>query len=647
MWLRIGKKKEPKGGIEMFDRERCRRLFCGSWTPPPGVLDHHLYGAPVPDFPFMIDTNGDGRLAPAKPSTWMYPTQFPSKAYHVGKRLSLPSPSRLPLLVPEEDNGANKGKSKATAADTVVATDMEALNESDYGDEDGMDVDDSDEEDAAPPSNVVVIDGLDENVSAAMFRGLATDALFQAHATPLAILCAQRRMWLQFADTTNGRRAQGALGGMATGIRATYTSEREFESAARYTQDIWTAEFEEDDPMPTTVSSFEHRTAAEDPTPATVSSLERRTAADDPIPATVSSFERRMAVDDPIPATVSSFERRTAADDMSLSRTPSPVPEVAMIEEQQSPGLTSASRTDFVPGVAPSPPAVTISPAPAQERCSSSPPASVTRIPPLPSLPAVEHPLSPAPRPVVTRSSPPPPSSFATRSSPPIRSRAPLEERLEIRPPPRVPPAAPRAMLRPLEQRLSFAPMRLDGSSAQRETRPLPQRNTVPLYHRLSSAIPLGERLGPRNSGLLEQLSAPPIEHPRAGSHESGGTGKRKREVEAPVPPIASSSRTTLNSIKGDEVDEGRTHKKVRRGKRSGRLVREYEQRKAERANKTEGVVNERDEESETQAHLESVLQTVAEVAEAEDALAIAWDGEVAPAWAPEEDEDDAGPAKM
>ncbi|KAJ7707939.1 hypothetical protein B0H16DRAFT_1481472 [Mycena metata] len=129
--------------------------------------------------------------------------------------------------------------------------------------------------------------------------------------------------------------------------------------------------------------------------------------------------------------------------------------------------------------------------------------------------------------------------------------------------------------------------------------------------------------------------------------HESGGTGKRKREAEAPVQPIASSSRTTLNSIEDGEVDEGRTHKKVRRGKRSGRLVREYEQRKAERANKTEGVVNERDEESEMQAHLESVLQTVAEVAEAEDALAIAWDGEVAPAWVPEKDENDAGPAKM
>ncbi|KAJ7713240.1 hypothetical protein B0H16DRAFT_1478880 [Mycena metata] len=109
--------------------------------------------------------------------------------------------------------------------------------------------------------------------------------------------------------------------------------------------------------------------------------------------------------------------------------------------------------------------------------------------------------------------------------------------------------------------------------------------NTAPAAKERCSLVPppvLRHTVG----GLLERLSAPPIEHPRSEGHESGGTGKRKREAEAPVQPIASSSRTTLNSIEDGEVDEGRTHKKVRRGKRSGRLVREYEQRKAERANK-------------------------------------------------------------
>ncbi|KAJ7737990.1 hypothetical protein B0H16DRAFT_1466020 [Mycena metata] len=202
-------------------------------------------------------------------------------------------------------------------------------------------------------------------------------------------------------------------------------------------------------------------------------------------------------------------------------------------------------------------------------------------------------------------------------------------------------------MLRPLEQRLSFPPLRSEEQSPQREVRPLPRRNAVPLYNRLSSAIPLGERLGPRNNGLLDRLSAPSIEHHRTEERESPGVSKRKREVETLVPPIASSSRTTLESVEDGEVREERAYKKVRRGKRSGRLVKEYEQRKAERAHQAGGVIDKRDEESKTRAHLESVLQTVAEVAEVEDSLPIEWDGKVAPSWAPEDEDDEVGPAKM
>ncbi|KAJ7746407.1 hypothetical protein B0H16DRAFT_1726582 [Mycena metata] len=611
MWLRIGKKREPKGSVEMFDRERRRRLFCGSWAPPPGVLDHHLYGAPVPDFPFMVDTNGDGRLAPAKPSTWMYPTQFPSKAYHVGKRLAAPPPSRLPLLKSKEDGGASKGKGKAPAADNIVVTDMEVLDESDYGGEDGMDLDDSDEEAAAPPSNVVILDGVDESVSAAIFRGLAADALFQARAAPVSILRAQGRMWLRFADTTNGRRAQGALGSLAPGVRATYTSEREFENVAQYTHDIWTEELEEDGPMPATVSSF------------------------------------GIEEDDPMTATVSSFERPSAADDRVSNHPSPPAPEVTMDEEHESLKSTSASQEDSAPEIATSPsPAIPPVPPTREQRSPTPTPAAIRLSPPL-SPPATARPSSPATLSTATPLPPPASAPLAARSAPPIRSNASLEERSVITLTPRDPPTAPRAMLRPLEQRLSFAPWRSEEQSPQREVRPLPRRNAVPLYNRLSSAIPLGERLGPRSNGLLDRLSAPSTEHHRTEERESPGVSKRKREVETPVPPIASSSRNTLESVEDGEVREERAYKKVRRGKRSGRLVKEYEQRKAERAHKAGGVIDERDEESETRAHLESVLQTVAEVAEVEDSLPIEWDGEVAPSWAPEDEDDEAGPAKM
>ncbi|KAJ7778122.1 hypothetical protein B0H16DRAFT_1448792 [Mycena metata] len=239
---------------------------------------------------------------------------------------------------------------------------------------------------------------------------------------------------------------------------------------------------------------------------------------------------------------------------------------------------------------------------------------------------------------------PAPPSSSAASSS----ARLPLEERLTSACISAAQPTAPRAMLRPLEERISFAPPQSNLAEPQRQTHPLPrrdERNTVPLYNRLSSSVPLGARVGPKNESLLERLATRPVDLTglTAGLPESSHAGKRKREPTPPATPRASGSQLPESSTE----EAPRPRKKVRRGRRSGKLVKEYERRKAERASRTEGEVELVDEEGETQAHLEAVMQVVAEVEDAEKQLKVAWDGEVAPSWAPEEDDKDNGPAKM
>ncbi|KAJ7749487.1 hypothetical protein B0H16DRAFT_1461261 [Mycena metata] len=308
-------------------------------------------------------------------------------------------------------------------------------------------------------------------------------------------------------------------------------------------------------------------------------------------------------------------------------------------------GRANEPAAGLSPNPAPSPQPVPSPSRPAEELLAPpSPPHVTSPSPSPPPLPALTTPTRSSTPASILRGESIPPTLEPSRSS---GASAQLVARLAPSPQTRAPPVAPRAMLRPLEQRISFAPPRTGPPAPPREIRPLPQRTVVPLYNRLSSATPLGARLGPRSGGLLERLSITPNESVAVERPDGSNAGKRKRETESPPTPTASSSRVTLDLMKSGAGEETRAFKKVRRGKRAGKLVKEYEQRKAERANRGGTTVDEGSEERETQAHLESVLQTVAEVAEAEDALAIEWDGEVAPAWAPEEEEDDSGPSKM
>ncbi|KAF7342685.1 CxC2 domain-containing protein [Mycena sanguinolenta] len=100
---------------------------------------------------------------------------------------------------------------------------------------------------SAPPSNVVVVHGVDPQYSALLFRNLAADMLSQNHARPESILNAQGMIWVHFPTTTEGLRAFGSLPSLSDGVTVSFQSEEAFVDAARYTQDCWTLETTDED----------------------------------------------------------------------------------------------------------------------------------------------------------------------------------------------------------------------------------------------------------------------------------------------------------------------------------------------------------------------------------------------------------------
>jgi hypothetical protein len=82
-----------------YDRANGRRLFFQNpVVPPPGVLDVHQFGLPVPNIPFL-DIQGafgsaDGSVFP---SIWMYLQDAPLP-HDLGRCMQRPMPRSLPLL---------------------------------------------------------------------------------------------------------------------------------------------------------------------------------------------------------------------------------------------------------------------------------------------------------------------------------------------------------------------------------------------------------------------------------------------------------------------------------------------------------------------------------------------------------------------
>jgi hypothetical protein len=118
------------------------------------------------------------------------------------------------------------------------------FDDSDDSDE-GMDL--ADVVAAPVATNVVVIESLDDALSAVVFEAIARDALYRSGARPIAIVHARGRMWLRMEDATEGQRALGGLGSLWPEIRLEYRTDKDFEEETAFTTDRWlrAAEMEE------------------------------------------------------------------------------------------------------------------------------------------------------------------------------------------------------------------------------------------------------------------------------------------------------------------------------------------------------------------------------------------------------------------
>jgi hypothetical protein len=111
-----------------------------------------------------------------------------------------------------------------------------------------VEFDDSDESDegmdladvvAAPvATNVIVIEGIDDALSAVAFEAIARDALYKSGARPLTIVHARGQMWVRMEGVAGGQRALGGLGSLWPELRLGYRADEDFEETA-FTTDQW------------------------------------------------------------------------------------------------------------------------------------------------------------------------------------------------------------------------------------------------------------------------------------------------------------------------------------------------------------------------------------------------------------------------
>ncbi|KAJ7215076.1 hypothetical protein GGX14DRAFT_563116 [Mycena pura] len=179
-WVFVGRKQEIAMKSTWFDRSRSRHLHFGHFSTIPGVLDCQVFGAPVPQFPFMHpDSRGGAR--PKTKSVWMYPMERPEKGT-TGRTMGLPDAQRLPLLPQQEssDPADTDVPMEAAPASTLP---VEESEDDDIG---GMDLDDSDAEDSS--TRIVVIDGLPTESSTSSFYDITRSLFFRAGVSPTKVV---------------------------------------------------------------------------------------------------------------------------------------------------------------------------------------------------------------------------------------------------------------------------------------------------------------------------------------------------------------------------------------------------------------------------------------------------------------------------
>ncbi|KAJ6496481.1 hypothetical protein C8R47DRAFT_1212798 [Mycena vitilis] len=507
-FVRRGADAQVESSSLWYDRDNKRRLYFGHFVPPAGVVDEDHFGAPVPRHPFFAEDGN--RWAPQPPSSWMYSTQD-SPRYNVGKRAVAPAPSRLPLL-----NNADRAREEEMKGKGKAATTAEYESEED---EYGMVVDVPDPVEA--PSCVVVVDGLDELISAVGFVRLARDAFYAGRATPRAVIRAQGQMWMRFGSITQGRGAFGALGSVAYGIGVRFRPEAEFEERLRYTTDVWYPDSDVDSPT-------------QDVTMRDASAVEETTAS--------AGSSAIMAASPP------------STDKTSPLTSPS----TPVLTAPRSPSLDT-QRAE------PSAPALTMPDV--EQPPTPSPVVSPRAIPPSPAstpAPSAQPPTAPVVSPrAIPPSSASTPAPFAQPPTAPraMRDAAPLPRKMFLGD--RLTSAAPKAPLLPPGPTTPLL-RRIEGGRV-----PLAQRladPSQPLAERLQ-APPLLDRLGGSLANLL-----PLSEDLRSTSAEQ--FEREEGQLEA-----AQDSATNQDDVQAP----GKGKRKVRRGNRAGKLAREQARLKEER----------------------------------------------------------------
>ncbi|KAJ7082500.1 hypothetical protein C8R44DRAFT_894796 [Mycena epipterygia] len=164
-WTAVGKAKAKSLSYERkrYDRNHKRVLHLDRYDTPPGVLEPTRFGEPVPSYPWIYPSGNKGIPKPV--SRWMYHNRE-AKRWEVGNRAMVPSALSLPRIEQDTGNGATSRKGKA------VATGAEDK------DEEMRDVELPAEGVAA--SHIMVLNGLDADITAVMFREFARDAFWNA-----------------------------------------------------------------------------------------------------------------------------------------------------------------------------------------------------------------------------------------------------------------------------------------------------------------------------------------------------------------------------------------------------------------------------------------------------------------------------------
>ncbi|KAJ7194995.1 hypothetical protein GGX14DRAFT_404353 [Mycena pura] len=271
-FIRMGKHNKDVPGKAYFDRVLRRKLYIEGHDIPDGVWRPRDFGLPVPEVDFRAPS-GNKWLLKGR-SKWMYMHERPSEKWPAGSSASLPrkgkradpakpltvsTPKGFPSLPPSEmrtpppqetalpgpsdlrergsepevpgQTSVHKGKGKAKEIESDETADGATKEE------EGK----REEERAERRSNIVVLDGLPEDLAIHDYLAMISDDLYRAEVLVFSAMNAQRRIWVQLFDFEAAERAIAVLptAGGSRGVVAQFATLGEFKEHWTYAASQW------------------------------------------------------------------------------------------------------------------------------------------------------------------------------------------------------------------------------------------------------------------------------------------------------------------------------------------------------------------------------------------------------------------------